>query len=252
MTLHNQTVVVTGGTRGLGRGVVEALTDRGASVTVVARNRGDLEDVGPKVGAETIIADITDKEAARNILRDIKPSILVLNAGAPPEMAPLDEHTWESFSNTWETDVKGGLYWVQSALRTPLDPGSRVLVTSSGAAIGGSPLSGGYAGAKRMLWIMANYAQKISDDKELGILFQTIVPRQMVGGTGTGDGASMAYARKLGITPEEHLKRFGAAMPPRHFGDLVAEILSDERYEQHRAFGLKGDSGITVLEEPEF
>jgi hypothetical protein len=34
--------------------------------------------------------------------------------------------------------------------------GSRVLIASSGAAVGGSPMSGGYAGAKRMLWLMAS------------------------------------------------------------------------------------------------
>ena len=51
-----------------------------------------------------------------------------------------------------------GLYWMQAALKTPLKSGSRVLVGSSGAAQNGSPLSGGYAGAKRMLWLMAKYA----------------------------------------------------------------------------------------------
>ena len=49
-------------------------------------------------------------------------------------------------------------------------------------------MSGGYAGAKRMLWIMANYA-KDRREKRLGIHFQAIVPLQIIGGTGVGDGA---------------------------------------------------------------
>jgi hypothetical protein len=44
---------------------------------------------------------------------------------------------------------------LQAALNQPLKPGSRVLVVSSGAAENGSPMSGGYGGAKRMLWFMA-------------------------------------------------------------------------------------------------
>src|SRR6266481_5194302 len=68
----------------------------------------------------------------------------------------------------------------------PLQPGSRVLVGLSGAAENGSPLSGGYAGAKRMLWFMAKYANSVSEQKELGIRFQAIVPMQMIGGTGVG------------------------------------------------------------------
>jgi NAD(P)-dependent dehydrogenase (short-subunit alcohol dehydrogenase family) len=64
---------------------------------------------------------------------------------------------WGSFFDQHsQTDVKAGLYWLQAALNLPLKPGSRVLVVSSGAAQNGSPLSGGYAGAKRMLWFMAN------------------------------------------------------------------------------------------------
>ena len=50
-------------------------------------------------------------------------------------------------------------------------------------------MSGGYAGAKRMLWIMAKYANGISAEKGLGIYFQAIVPLQIIGGTGVGDGA---------------------------------------------------------------
>jgi NADP-dependent 3-hydroxy acid dehydrogenase YdfG len=107
-------------------------------------------------------------------------------------MGRLDEISWEDFTAPWETDVKAGLYWVQAALNLPLKPGSRVLVGSSGAAQNGSPLSGGYAGAKRMLWFMANYANGVSKQKELGIRFQAIVPMQMIGGTGVGDTGANA------------------------------------------------------------
>jgi len=63
----------------------------------------------------------------------------------------LDQLSWEDFTAPWESDVKAGLYWLQAAVNLPLEPGSRVLVVSSGAAESGSPMSGGYGGAKRML-----------------------------------------------------------------------------------------------------
>ncbi len=113
-------------------------------------------------------------------------------------MGRLDQLSWADFTAPWETDVKGSLYWMQAALNLPLEPGSRVLVGSSGAAQNGSPLSGGYAGAKRMLWFMARYANGVSEQKALGIRFQAIVPQQMVGGTGTGDAGSQAYAERPG------------------------------------------------------
>jgi NAD(P)-dependent dehydrogenase (short-subunit alcohol dehydrogenase family) len=190
MSLKDKTIVVTGGSRGLGLGLVEALVDQGAKATVVARDQAALTAVEHRLGVAVIAADVSDEGAAQRILTDARPEVLVLNAGATPRMGRLDQLTWADFTAPWETDVKAGLYWMQAALNLPLAPGARVLVGSSGAAQQGSPLSGGYAGAKRMLWIMAKYANGVAKQKGLGIRFQAIVPLQIIGRTGVGDEAS--------------------------------------------------------------
>ena len=137
---------------------------------------------------------------------------------------------------------------MQAALKTSLKPGRRVLVGSSGAAQNGSPLSGGYAGAKRMLWLMTKYANGVSVQGKLGIRFQAIVPQQIIGNTGVGDAGASAYARASGIGREQFLARFGAPMPPRDFGEKVVSVLEDPKYAEGVVFGLKGDTGITMLE----
>jgi NAD(P)-dependent dehydrogenase (short-subunit alcohol dehydrogenase family) len=248
MSLKDKNVVVTGGSRGLGLGLVEALVAHGARVTVVARDSDALKSVRARLGVATISADVTDETAANRILAEVRPDIVALNAGAKPRMGRLDQMSWADFTATWETDVKAGLYWLQAALNLPLKPGSRVLVGSSGAAENGSPLSGGYAGAKRMLSFMASYANRVAVQKGLGIRFQTIVPQQIIGGTGVGDAGAGAYARAAGIEPAAYLARFGAPMPPRQFGDHLVAVLHDPQYATAFAFGLKGDTGITVLE----
>jgi NAD(P)-dependent dehydrogenase (short-subunit alcohol dehydrogenase family) len=248
MDLENMKVVVTGGSSGLGLGLVEALVARGAQVTVVARNADALASTRAQLGVATVCADVTDAAAAQRVLAETRPDLLVLNAGAKPPMGRLDTLSWDDFTATWETDVKAGLYWLQAVLNLPLTRGSRVLVVSSGAAVNGSPMSGGYGGAKRMLWFMAQYANGVSEQKDLGIRFQAIVPRQMVGGTGVGDAGASAYARAMGIEPAEFLKRFGAPMPPREFGEKVVAVLDDPQYTEGLAFGLKGDTGVTILE----
>ena len=75
------------------------------------------------------------------------PEVLILVAGATPVMRPLQYQMWETFSVNWRPDVKIAFTWLREALLKPLPPGSRVVV-SSGAAINGSPASGGYAGSK--------------------------------------------------------------------------------------------------------
>jgi NAD(P)-dependent dehydrogenase (short-subunit alcohol dehydrogenase family) len=248
MTLKDKKVVVTGGSRGLGLGLVEALVSQGAKVTVVARRAESLDAVSARLGVATISADVTDKAAAHRILGEVRPDILALNAGTTPRMGRLDQLSWEDFSVAWETDVKAGLYWLQAALNLPLKPGSRVLVGSSGAAVTGSQMSGGYGGSKRMLWFMAKYANGVSQEKNLGIRFQAIVPRQVFLGTGTGDAAANAYAGSMGITPEQFVARFGAPMPPRAFGDRVVSGLEDPQYADGVGFGLNGDAGVAVME----
>ncbi|EHR71230.1 short-chain alcohol dehydrogenase like protein [Burkholderiales bacterium JOSHI_001] len=249
MELENMPVVVTGGSKGLGLGLVEALVSRHAQVTVVARSENALASVRDRLGVATVRADVTDAAAAHRILSETRPQLLVLNAGATPPMARLDRISWDDFTATWMTDVRAGLHWLQAALRLPLGRGSRVLVGSSGAAVNGSPMSGGYAGAKHMLWVMSRYANGVAKEEDLGIRFQVIVPRQMVGGTGVGDAGSTAYAKSMGISAEQFLARFGTAMPPRDFGEKVLNVLEDPRFDAGMAFGLKGDTGITVLEE---
>jgi NAD(P)-dependent dehydrogenase (short-subunit alcohol dehydrogenase family) len=248
MNLQGKTAIVTGGSRGLGLGIVEALVGQGAKVWVVARDQADLESVRARLPVQTVAADITDAAAAGRILAEARPDVLILNAGAVPAEGPLDQLDWEAFSRPWDTDVKGGFHWLQAALSLPLAKGSRVLVGSSGAARQGSPQSGGYAGAKRMLWLMAGYAQQVSDQKGLGLIVQALLPLQMVAGGEVGEAGARAYGRARGVRPDEILAGF-PPMPLRTYGEHVAKILIEPQYDAAVALGVRGDAGIVLLDE---
>ncbi len=237
-------IVVTGGSRGLGLGIVEALVTRGAKVTVVARDPARLAEVGRRLGVATVAGDITVQALARDVLGDVKPEVVILNAGTEPELATIDHQTWESFSKVWNTDVQAALHWIQAALALPLARGSRVLLGSSGAAIGGSPMSGGYAGAKRMLWMMASYANGL----DRGIKFQAIVPQQMFADTELGRHGAEAYAARKGVSLEQFLAGFGKQLTARDYGEHVATILADAQYATPTVLGIKGDTGVRSLD----
>lgn len=247
-SLEGRRVLVTGGSRGVGLGIVEALVARGAKVTVVARDAARLAEVSRRLGVDARPGDVTDESFARDLVRELRPQVVVLNAGATPTMAPLHEITWEEFRGTWELDVKAGLFWMQQCLRLPLEAGSRVLVASSGAALQGSPLSGGYAGAKRMLWLMASYANTVSAELGLGIHFQALVQRQIID-TDFGRAAANAYAAKRGVPVEEVFAGFGRPFTAREIGEHVAAILADPRHAKGVAFAVRGDTGLTSLDD---
>src|SRR5260370_9523738 len=104
MSLKDKRAVVTGGSRGLGLGLVEALVAEGANVTVVARGMDALKAVEARLGVAAISADITDRAAANRILADIQPDILALNPGATPSVGRLYHLRWGACSVAWETE----------------------------------------------------------------------------------------------------------------------------------------------------
>jgi NAD(P)-dependent dehydrogenase (short-subunit alcohol dehydrogenase family) len=245
MSLKDKSAVVTGGSRGLGLGLVEALVAHGATVTVVARGGEALDSVRARLGVATISADVTDETAAHRILAELRSDILALNAGVTPPMGGLDQLSWADFTAPWEHDVKAGLYWLHAALNQLLKPGKP------------GPRGIERGGRKQIadvgrLWrreahalVHGQYANGVSDKRRLGIRFQAIVPQQMVLSTGVSDAGANAYARAMGMKPEE---RFGAPMPPREFGEKVVSVLDDSKYAEGLAFGPKGDTGVTMLE----
>lgn len=244
----NKKVVVVGGSRGLGLGMVEALVAQGAQVSVVARRSADLKAVAARLGVDAIEGDATDPSLAERVLTRVRPEVLILNAGALPAMSGLREQSWESFNGVWNCDVKLSFHWLQAALRLPLAPGSRVLLGSSGAAIKGALYSGSYSGAKRMVWFLAHYANAESQALGLGIHFQAIVPLDLVAGTDVGHAGAEYYARQRGLSLEAFWAAFAAPLTPSQVGEQVASILSDPAHAQGVAFGLKGGADITPLD----
>jgi len=246
--LDGKTAVVTGGSRGLGQGIVRALAAEGATVWTLARDSARLDMLKREVeGVHTLVADITDPDTAPQALREARPDILVLNAGATPTMAPVHQQSWEQFSRVWDTDVKATFSFGKEALLLPLAPGSVVVIMSSGAAIGGSPLSGGYAGAKRTQWFLAQYLQQESDSLKLGIRFVALLPRQIIGTTELGHNAASGYAAQQGISEQTFLERFGPPLTPEGVGRGVIALLTDPAYREGTAFGITGQ-GLTALD----
>ena len=172
------TTVVVGASRGLGRGIARAFAEAGAPVVAVARSAAALAELAASCANIRIeVADAAEATAAGLLLDRHEPRTLIVVAGASPLPRPLQRHTWETFSVNWQADVKITFHWLRETLLKPLRPGSRVIVISSGAALAGSPLSGGYAGAKATQRFITGYAQDEADRAGLDIGLPRCCPR---------------------------------------------------------------------------
>jgi NADP-dependent 3-hydroxy acid dehydrogenase YdfG len=219
-----QRALVIGAGSGVGQATARALTATGALVLAAGRER-----------------DATDPARVAELLAEADPDLVVVTAGARPLMASIEEQSWESFSTPWNVDVKIAFEVGRAALARPLRPNSTVLIVSSGAGLGGSPLSGGYAGAKRMQMFLAGYLQRAADARALGIRFVGLVPRQLLAGTRIGEAAAAAYGAETGESAEGFLKRFPVPLDADGVARAILSIATGAEHRDATLLGLTGE-----------
>jgi NAD(P)-dependent dehydrogenase (short-subunit alcohol dehydrogenase family) len=246
-TLSKKNVVVIGGSRGVGREIVSAVHTSGAQVLAVARQSRSLSQIAKDLpGALTLAADAADETAPARVFETLQPHVLVICAGAVPHMASLQDQDWQQFARNWNTDVKASFLFCKAALSLPLSPGATIILISSGAAIAGSPLSGGYAGAKRTQMFIAKYSQKESDRLNLGLRFLALAPGGIMARTGVGDVAVDGYAKYLGVSVSEFLKDIESNQTPQDVAKAVVEFATQPNSKEGTAFIVTG-KGVELV-----
>ncbi|BBX07377.1 short-chain dehydrogenase [Mycolicibacterium aichiense] len=231
---------MVGAGRGLGRGIACAFAESGADVVALARDGAALAalaDTHPAI--RTHVADASDAATARHVLDEYQPYTVIVVAGATPEMRELTQHSWETFSVNWDADVKIAFTWAQAALLQPMPRGSRVVIVSSGAALNGSPLSGGYAGSKATQRFIAQYAQRESERSGLGIIFTTVMPRMTPAGD-VGRAGIRAYACEAGLTEDAFIEQLGPVITPEIAGQAMIDLVSLGRGDYAAGYVLTG------------
>ncbi len=243
MNIKEKRALVIGGSRGIGRGITMALAGVGASVSVSARPSEALRTLVAK-GIATHAGDATDPTLAGRLLDEVEPDIVVLTVGAIPLMRPIDRFDWEAFSTHWQTDTKATFHLLREALGRPLQRNARVIVFSSGAALGGSPLSGGYASAKQAQRYLCTYARKEVEDRELGFNVQCILPSLNIN-TRLGATGVRGYAARAGMDMETFARdNLPTGLTPEIAGTEIVKVLVDNTLAATAEFMLTGD-GLT-------
>ena len=241
LRLTGKNVVVIGGSRGVGRTIVEAASGNGAHVLAVARQDGPLRELAAETGAvETLSLDGRDEAASWQVFDALEPDVLVVCAGAFPPAVPLHELSWQEFAINWEADVRIAFNFCKAALSRPLRSGTSIILISSGAALSGSPISGGYAGAKRTQLFIANYAQKESDRLGLGLRFIALAPRMMPD-TELGKHAVAGYSRYLGISAADFIRSMASPPTATDVATAVMELATSPERGKGKVFIVSGD-----------
>ncbi len=138
--VSGRTVLVTGATKGIGKGIAATFHDAGANVVIVGRDREvgaqALADLGGEQRAAYVCADVslardTERMVAETIERFGGLDVLCANAGVFPDVA-LKNMTEEDIDSIFATNVKGTMLAVKACIPALASSGhGRVIITSS-------------------------------------------------------------------------------------------------------------------------
>lgn len=154
--LTGRTALVTGGSRGLGFAMAQALASAGAHVVLNARNKGELDKAAAKLGGEALAFDVTDEAACVDAIAGIverrgRLDILVSNAGSNIR-GPLLDYKTADFDTTVGQHLRAGFVLGREAAKVMAAAGKgRIVYTTSLMAHLGRPNVVAYAAAKTAL-----------------------------------------------------------------------------------------------------
>ena len=199
------TVVVTGGTRGIGRAVARAFVERGDHVVVASRGEEAIEETvaelsaleGSASGLRTDVRDEFDVErlmehAARAGAGD-GIDVVVANAGVAhgtPGQTSIDSERYAAFDDTLRTNVRGVFATIREAL-PHLQPDARVLVPSGGVAHEAKSGVGAYAVSKAGSEAVAR-AFSADLEQAVGVVDPGLVATDLTGADRARDPADVA------------------------------------------------------------
>jgi NAD(P)-dependent dehydrogenase (short-subunit alcohol dehydrogenase family) len=159
--LSGQLAVVTGGTRGVGQAIAQALQAAGAEVRSFSRSGG---------------VDVADREAVENAIAALGSiNLLVNNAGTLDAIGPVWEVEPDAWRRDLETGVLGAFHCSRAVLPEMIARGrGRIVNVSSGAATRPYPYGSGYAAGKAAL---LNFTETLAaETKEHGLAVFAITP----------------------------------------------------------------------------
>lgn len=218
-------VLITGASRGIGRGLAEELTRRGHEVVATAR---DITALAGVPAAQRLALDVTDQASVdRAVAEAGRVDVLISNAGdtvrAPIETVPLAE-----VHRIFELNTFGALRVAQAVLPQMRARGAgRIMFVSSIQGRLVIPLIGTYAASK---WALEALAETLAvEARHFGVTVQLLEPGAVA--SGGADRAKVHLGDDNPYRPLlDQLPKFRATpITVEEVAEAVAEALEDDR-----------------------
>lgn len=205
--MSERVAVVSGGHRGIGLGITNALLEDGMRVAVLGRDQRTLDGIAATTGAMAVRCDVRDRAAVAEVMEAVvrrygRLDVAVANAGRPSEQRAALEVEPRDWDDIIATNLTGVFSVAQLAARhmVTLGRGGSIVLVSSIRAVAGAPYGVAYSAAKagveglgralavslaphriqvnvvRPGWIATEAAAALSDDRALSEAILGAVP----------------------------------------------------------------------------
>ena len=216
MKLEGKVAAVTGGSRGIGRGIVEAFLDEGANVVLNGRSEDKgaqaLKEIDAGERAHFIAGDVTQESTMQAVVdgtveRYGRIDILVNNAGGSSGFAPVAEMETESWEHTMLWNVSATFWGTKYAFKhmIPQESGRVINISSLEGKHGKAGISA-YVAAKHAINGLTKSAAK--EVGTLGITVNALCPGLIY--TDILRDSGPAAAASMGLTFDEMLEQFAS------------------------------------------
>lgn len=246
-TLNDQIALVTGGAKGIGRGISEALSQAGAYVIIADIDESAGIESAKAINGEFIKMDVTDQKAVHQCFEELlkqhgRIDIVCSNTGIFPQ-ATLDEMTEQDWDLMQSVNVKGMFFVVQRALKAmEKQQYGRVVITSSiTGAITGFPGWSHYGASKAaQLGFMRSAALEYA---RFGITVNAVMPGNIL-------------TEGLAAQGENYLNQMKATIPTQTLGEpkdigYAAVFLASKEAKFITGQTIIVDGGQILPESPE-
>lgn len=206
--LRGRTVLVTGASRGIGRGVAEAFAACGAKLHILADNE-EIHAVARELGATGHQADITDDAAVNAAVQAIGPLHVLINNAGLERMTPLDDPSAETlaiFRRIVDINITGTYMMTRAALPM-MSQGGAIVNTASVWSRTGEALFSAYVASKHAVSGLTKvFAKELAPR---GIRVNAVCPGWVR--TEAALLSARRMAERRGVSPESVLDEVSAA-----------------------------------------
>lgn len=240
-SLQGRRAFVTGGSKGIGAGIVRALTTQGAEVVFADRNTTPSELLAKETGASYVILDLSDlKETEDAIAKSGPIDILVNNVGVD-QHAFFTKTTYEDWRFLLNINLESVLTTTKAVLPSMQERGfGRLVNISSEAGRGGSRGGAVYAAAKGAVHAFTKSIAR--ENGHMGITANVVAPgpidTPLLQKAVSGGGEKL----KSAMTSATLVRRLGT---PHEVAAAVAFLASEEAgFVTGEILGVSGGMGI--------